>query len=376
MMDTLELAKALIARPSVTPQDAGCQEIIAERLGAAGFRAEPLRFGEVDNLWLRRGRGAPLLTFLGHSDVVPPGPEASWHSPPFEPVVRDGKLYGRGAADMKGSLAAMVTAVEAFLARHPDHEGSLAVLVTSDEEGPSVDGTARVVETLQGRGEAIDWCVVGEPSSERELGDTIKNGRRGSLSARLTVHGQQGHVAYPERADNPIHRMAPILAELVATRWDAGNAHFPPTSLQFSNIHAGTGANNVVPGELEALFNLRYSTELSSAQIRTRVEAILARHGLNYALEWELSGEPFLTPSGELVAATVAAVAEVAGREPRLSTAGGTSDGRFIAPTGAQVVELGPVNESIHKVDEHVAVADLPRLARMYTGLMERLLKG
>jgi len=270
----------------------------------------------------------------------------------------------------------MVTAVEAFLARHPDHEGSLAVLVTSDEEGPSVDGTARVVETLQGRGEAIDWCVVGEPSSERELGDTIKNGRRGSLSARLTVHGQQGHVAYPERADNPIHRMAPILAELVATRWDAGNAHFPPTSLQFSNIHAGTGANNVVPGELEALFNLRYSTELSSAQIRTRVEAILARHGLNYALEWELSGEPFLTPSGELVAATVAAVAEVAGREPRLSTAGGTSDGRFIAPTGAQVVELGPVNESIHKVDEHVAVADLPRLARMYTGLMERLLKG
>lgn len=371
---TLELARELVRRPSVTPDDAGCQALLAERLAPLGFRIEPMPFGAVRNLWARRGGEGPLLCFVGHTDVVPPGPREAWRHDPFEPVVEDGFLYGRGAADMKGSLAAMVTACERFLARQPDHRGSIAFLVTSDEEGPAVDGTVRVVETLAARGERIDWALVGEPTAEREAGDVVKNGRRGSLSGRLRVLGRQGHVAYPDKADNPIHRFAPALAELVAARWDEGNEHFPPTTFQVSNLRAGTGAGNVIPGELEAWFNFRYSTETTAEALRERVEATLARHGLRYELAWEHAGAPFLTPEGELLEAVRAAVAAVTGRAPRLSTSGGTSDGRFIAPTGAQVVELGPCNATIHQVDERVGVDELERLSRMYEAVLERLL--
>ncbi len=371
---TLKLAKALIARPSVTPEDAGCQALLMARLKPLGFHEECLRFGEVDNLWARRGTQPPLFVFAGHTDVVPPGPRDQWQSDPFSPEVRDGLLYGRGAADMKSSLAAMVTACERFVAAHPRHRGSIAFLVTSDEEGPAVDGTRRVVESLQARGESIEWCLVGEPSSRERLGDVIKNGRRGSLGGRLRIRGVQGHIAYPHLARNPIHLFAPALAELCALEWDAGNAFFPPTSFQVSNIHAGTGADNVIPGELEVLFNFRYSTETTAEKLRATVEGVLERHGLDYTLDWRLSGEPFLTPAGALVESTRAAVREVTGREPVLSTDGGTSDGRFIAPTGAQVVELGPLNATIHKIDECVAVADLDTLSLLYERILIKLL--
>jgi succinyl-diaminopimelate desuccinylase len=371
---TTRLAIELIRRPSVTPEDGGCQQIIAARLAAIGFRIEAMPFDGVTNLWARRGDASPLLAFAGHTDVVPPGPLDQWRSPPFSPEVRDGFLYGRGAADMKGSLAAMVTACEAFVAANPRHRGSIAFLLTSDEEGPATDGTVKVVETLKGRGERIDWCVIGEPTSLKQAGDVIKNGRRGSLTGRLRVQGVQGHVAYPHLADNPIHRASAALAELCAITWDRGNAHFPPTTFQISNIHAGTGADNVIPGELEAVFNFRYSTELDQAALQRRVEELLERHGLRYTLDWRLSGEPFLTPAGELVEATRAAIRDVDGLETNLSTSGGTSDGRFIAPTGAQVIELGPVNATIHKLDECVAVADLERLSAQYRRILERLL--
>lgn len=371
---TLALAKALIARRSLTPEDAGCQALIAERLASLGFEIHHLRFGAVDNLWARRGRGAPLFAFVGHTDVVPTGPLSQWTSDPFTPAVRDGYLYGRGAADMKSSVAAFVTAIEDFVATNPEHRGSIAVLVTSDEEGPAVDGTVKVIEWLSARGERIDYALVGEPSCVEALGDTIKNGRRGSLTGRLTVLGTQGHVAYPERALNPIHALAAPLAELCATRWDDGNAHFPPTSFQISNVHAGTGADNVIPGEIELTFNFRFSTASTEAQLRERVEAILRRHGLSYRLAWTLSGAPFLTPAGKLVDAVRAAVHATVGRTPALSTGGGTSDGRFIAPTGAEVVELGPLNASIHKLDERIRVADLPALSAIYRRTLETLL--
>jgi len=371
---TLELAMDLMRRPSVTPDDAGCQPLMAERLAAIGFAVEPMRFGDVDNLWARRGGDGPLLCFAGHTDVVPPGPLEQWQSPPFAPEIRDGVLYGRGACDMKGSLAAMVTAAERFVAAHPDHRGSIAFLITSDEEGPSVDGTVRVIEALSARGERIDYALVGEPSSKSRLGDVIKNGRRGSLNGTLTVHGKQGHVAYPQLADNPVHRAAAALAELGAEEWDRGNDHFPPTSFQISNIQAGTGAENVIPGELRVRFNLRFSTELTEAVIRDRITAILDRHGLDYHIDWRLSGNPFLTPAGELVAATRAAIEAETGHATTLSTTGGTSDGRFIAPTGAQVVELGPINATIHKIDERVGVDELDSLSAIYQGILERLL--
>jgi succinyl-diaminopimelate desuccinylase len=374
MSATVELAQALIARRSVTPDDAGCQALLAERLARAGFVIEPMRFGVVDNLWARRGTAAPLFVFAGHTDVVPPGPLADWHSDPFAPVIRDGCLYGRGAADMKSSIAAMVTACERFLQTHADHRGSIAFLLTSDEEGPSVDGTVKVVEALTARGERIDWCLVGEPSSRAVTGDVIKNGRRGSLNGVLRVHGQQGHVAYPQLADNPIHRAAPALAELATVIWDAGNEHFPPTSFQISNIQAGTGAENVIPGELEVVFNLRFSTESTVESLQSRVTEILSRHGLNYALQWRLSGQPFLTPAGELVEAARSAIRAVAGMDTELSTSGGTSDGRFIAPTGAQVVELGPLNATIHKTNECVTVSELDTLSGIYEKILDLLL--
>ncbi len=374
MSETIELAKALIGRASVTPDDAGCQPLIADRLRAIGFSIESLRFGEVDNLWARRGTAAPLFVFAGHTDVVPPGPLADWHSDPFTPSTRDGCLYGRGAADMKSSIAAMVTACERFIGRHAGHRGSIAFLLTSDEEGPSVDGTVRVIEHLKARGEQIDWCLVGEPSSRNRTGDVIKNGRRGSLNGVLRVHGQQGHVAYPQLADNPVHRAAAALAELVAAEWDAGNAYFPPTTFQISNINAGTGAENVIPGELKILFNLRFSTESSPESIQSRVLAILDRHGLDYSIDWKISGLPFITPAGELVDAARRAIHSVTGLETELSTSGGTSDGRFIAPTGAQVVELGPLNATIHKTNECVNLADLDTLSSIYERILEQLL--
>jgi succinyl-diaminopimelate desuccinylase len=368
------IAIELIRRRSVTPSDAGCQVFIGEQLRGLGFRLEPMRFGEVDNLWARRGKGAPLLCFAGHTDVVPPGPLDQWIADPFHPEIRDGMLYGRGAADMKGSLAAMLVAVERFIREQPEHSGSIAFLLTSDEEGPATDGTRRVVETLQARGERIDWCVVGEPSSSEKLGDTIKNGRRGSLNGRLLVQGIQGHVAYPHLAQNPIHLAAPALAELCAEVWDQGNVSFPPTSFQVSNIHAGTGADNIIPGELEILFNLRFSTETSPEAIQRRIENILIKHELIYKLAWRLSGLPFLTREGRLVSAARQAVHEVCGFAPELSTSGGTSDGRFIAPTGAEVIELGPCNKTIHKLNECVAVSDLQTLAEIYYRLLGTLL--
>ncbi|MCU0971342.1 MAG: succinyl-diaminopimelate desuccinylase [Gammaproteobacteria bacterium] len=374
MSDTLELAVDLIRRPSVTPEDAGCQRLVADRLAALGFRIEPMRFGDVDNLWARRGTADPVFCFAGHTDVVPPGPIERWISPPFEPTVREGRLYGRGAADMKGSLAAMITATEAFVAERPRHAGSIAFLLTSDEEGPAVDGTVKVVEALEARGEKLRWCLVGEPTSTERVGDVVKNGRRGSLNGRLTVYGRQGHVAYPHLAENPLHTFAPVLAALVAEEWDRGNAHFPPTTFQVSNLDAGTGAENVIPGELTALFNFRFSTELDEATIRRRVEALLDRGGFRYALAWRLSGSPFLTPAGELVEAARAAVHSVQDLEAELSTSGGTSDGRFIAPTGAQVLELGPLNATIHQVNECVGVADLEALHAIYLETLRRLL--
>ena len=371
---TLQLARALIARSSVTPDDAGCQQLLAERLAQLEFNIEHLRYGDVDNLWARRGTSAPLFVFAGHTDVVPTGPESDWSSPPFTPTIKDGMLYGRGAADMKGSIAAMLTACERFTARHPNHQGSIAFLITSDEEGPAVDGTVKVVELLQQRKEAIRWCLVGEPTSTNQVGDVIKNGRRGSLNGRLVVHGQQGHVAYPQLARNPIHLVAPALTELCAITWDNGNDHFPPTTFQISNIHGGTGATNVIPGKLTIDFNFRFSTEVTDAQLQTRVQALLNKHNLEYDLQWSLSGQPFLTPAGELVEATRQAVQQVCGYQAELSTSGGTSDGRFIAPTGAQVLELGPLNATIHKVNECVSVNDLEVLSQIYERILERLL--
>ena len=374
MTDALELTRALISCPSVTPADAGCQALMTERLAASGFSIETLQFGSVTNLWARRGDARPVLCFAGHTDVVPTGPLEEWRSDPFTPVIRDGVLYGRGAADMKSGLAAMVTATEEFVAAHPDHRGSIAFLITSDEEGPSVDGTKRVVEALKARGETIDWCIVGEPSSGQSVGDTIKIGRRGSLSGRLTVHGVQGHVAYPQLAENPVHTLAPALAELTARTWDAGDAFFQPTTFQISNLNAGTGAPNVIPGELKARFNLRYSPVQTVEVLKKTVEDILARHGVRHTIEWYVSGEPFYTPPGELSQAAVDAITAVTGAAPQLSTGGGTSDGRFIAPLGAQVVELGVTNATIHKVNECVRVEEIGLLHRMYRGVLERLL--
>ncbi|WP_256646732.1 succinyl-diaminopimelate desuccinylase [Thermomonas paludicola] len=374
MSDVLQLARALIARPSITPDDAGCQQLIAERLRTAGFTIEHLRFGEVDNLWATHGSGGPVLALLGHTDVVPPGPREAWASDPFTPEVRDGVLYGRGAADMKGSVAAFVVALERFVAAHPDHPGTVALLLTSDEEGDAIDGVRKVADAFRRRGQQIDWCITGEPSSKTVLGDLLRVGRRGTLSATLTVRGIQGHVAYPDKARNPIHQAMPALAQLVARKWDQGYESFPPTSLQISNLHAGTGANNVIPGELQALFNLRYNPHWNAAQLEAECEAVLRDHGLDFAIHWHRGGEPFHTPEGPLRAAARAVLAGVAGMAPEESTGGGTSDARFIAPLGAQCIEVGPVNASIHKVDEHVRVADLEALPQLYDRLLQRLL--
>jgi succinyl-diaminopimelate desuccinylase len=371
---TIELAQELIRRSSVTPEDEGCQALLAERLSSLGFRAEQMNFGEVSNLWLRRGAEGPVFAFAGHTDVVPTGPEGKWTYPPFAAEIQNGMLHGRGSCDMKGSIAAMATACERFIESHPDHRGSIAFLITSDEEGPAVDGTVRVVEVLESRNEKIDWCLVGEPTSSATVGDVIKNGRRGSLGARLVVKGRQGHVAYPQLAINPIHRFAPALAELTNQEWDEGNDFFPPTTFQISNINAGTGATNVVPGELEVLFNFRFSTEVTDAELRKRVEDILDAHELDYEIEWNLSGNPFLTPEGELVDAMVSGIEKVMGIKTELSTSGGTSDGRFIAPTGAQVVELGPLNATIHQVDERVSLQELDDLSAIYEKILEHLL--
>jgi succinyl-diaminopimelate desuccinylase len=374
--DTLRLTEQLIERASVSPTDGGCQALMIERLEAIGFAVERLRFGPVDNFWAKRGSGGPVFCFAGHTDVVPSGPLDEWRSDPFVPVIRDGLLYGRGAADMKSGLAAMVTACEEFVARNPAHRGTIAFLITSDEEGPSVDGTRRVVEVLRERKENIDWCLVGEPSSETALGDTIKIGRRGSLSGRLTVHGVQGHIAYPQFADNPVHAVAPALAELAARTWDHGNEHFQPTTFQVSNISAGTGAPNVIPGELKARFNLRFSTEQTVDGLKTVVAEILRRHAVKYTLDWFISGYPFLAVPGELSAAAIRAVQEQLHITPNLSTGGGTSDGRFIAPMGAQVIEIGVINATIHKVNECVRVEDVDALQRIYCRTLELLLKS
>lgn len=374
MSNTLELLKDLIRRPSVTPKDEGCQDVLATRLSPLGFSEERLDFADTQNLWLRRGQTKPLLVFLGHTDVVPPGPLEAWQSSPFEPTIRDGKLYGRGAADMKGGIAAFVSAVERFVNKHPDHHGSIAVMMTSDEEGIATHGVVKVVEVLEARDEKIDWCLVGEPSSDKKIGDVIRVGRRGSLCAKLTVQGIQGHVAYPELADNPIHTFAPALKALTEEVWDRGNAFFPPTSLQVSNIHGGTGAENIIPGSLEIQFNLRFCTELDEQKIKERTHAILDKHGFNYDLQWRLSGNPFLTARGELIDATHAAIKTVAGYETTDDTGGGTSDGRFVAPTGAQVIELGPLNETIHKVNENIALDDLEVLSSIYEQILANLL--
>lgn len=371
---TIALAKDLMARASVTPHDEGCQELMIARLEAIGFSVERMRFGEVDNFWARRGTEKPVLAFAGHTDVVPSGPEDQWHTPPFEPTIKDGYLYGRGAADMKGSLAAWVVALEEFVAQHPDHRGSLALLITSDEEGPFVDGTTRVIDTLEARGEKMDWCIVGEPSSTSTLGDVIKNGRRGSLTALISAKGIQGHVAYPHLVSNPIHKVAPALAELASTTWDEGNDFFPPTSFQIANINGGTGASNVVPGHVDIMCNFRYSTELTADDLTTRVEAILDAHQVEYDIHWTYNGLPFLTSSGALVDACRDSIKAVTGTQTQLSTAGGTSDGRFIAPTGAQVVELGPCNATIHKLNECVKVSDLEELTLVYQGVLTRLM--
>lgn len=374
MTPTLQLAVDLIARPSVTPEDEGCQAFMMERLAAIGFNNEPLRFGDTDNFWSRKGDSQPVVCFAGHTDVVPTGPEANWDNPPFEPKIIDGMLHGRGAADMKGSLAAFLVATERFVEKYPNHKGSIAYLITSDEEGPAHNGTVKVIETLEARNEKIDMCVVGEPSSTTLVGDVIKNGRRGSLGCVLTVKGKQGHVAYPHLAKNPVHMAAPALAELAAEKWDDGNDFFPATSFQISNINSGTGATNVIPGTCEVVFNFRFSTELTAEILQERTEAILNKHGLDYDIDWKLSGQPFLTDKGALVEAAVAAIKNVTGRDTELSTSGGTSDGRFIAPTGAQVVELGPINATIHQVNEHVSADDLNTLTDIYEAMLVELL--
>ncbi|GAA6145160.1 succinyl-diaminopimelate desuccinylase [Thalassolituus maritimus] len=374
MTPTLQLAVDLISRHSVTPEDAGCQALMMERLAAIGFNNEPLRFGDTDNFWARKGDSQPVVCFAGHTDVVPTGPEENWDNPPFEPKIIDGMLHGRGAADMKGSLAAFLVATERFVEKHPNHKGSIAYLITSDEEGPAHNGTVKVIETLEARNEKIDMCVVGEPSSTTLVGDVIKNGRRGSLGCVLTVKGKQGHVAYPHLAKNPVHIAAPALAELAAEKWDDGNDFFPATSFQISNINAGTGATNVIPGTCEVVFNFRFSTELTAEILQERTEAILKKHGLEYDIDWKLSGQPFLTDKGALVEAAVAAIKNVTGRDTELSTSGGTSDGRFIAPTGAQVVELGPINATIHQVNEHVSADDLNTLTDIYEAMLVELL--
>jgi succinyl-diaminopimelate desuccinylase len=371
---TIDLLCDLIRCRSVTPDDAGCQALLRARLEAAGFSCETLQFNDVTNLWARRGSEGPVLCFAGHTDVVPPGDEARWGSDPFEPTFRDGLLFARGAADMKSGLAAMIVAVEEFLDAHPDHPGSLAFLITSDEEGRARDGTLQVMKTLSGRDEHIDWCVLGEPSSQRDLGDIVRIGRRGSLSGILTVKGVQGHVAYPQLADNPIRRFAPVLAELHGIHWDDGNEFFPPTSFQVVDLRAGVGAPNVTPGELSARFNFRYSTEWTHETLQAKVESVFDAHDIDYELRWHLSGEPFLTKPGRLINTVHECVSEITGRSPELSTGGGTSDGRFISPAGTDVVELGPVNASIHKVDEHVSVADVMTLTAMYRRIMERML--
>jgi succinyl-diaminopimelate desuccinylase len=373
-LSTLDLCQQLIRRDSISPVDKGCQTLLCAELETLGFAIEQMPFGDVSNFWARRGQSGPLLCFAGHTDVVPAGDPAHWQSAPFEPTIKDGKLYGRGSADMKGSLAAMVTACRRFIAAHPDHQGSIAFLITSDEESVAIDGTKRVIETLEGRGEKITWCVVGEPSSTTRTGDVLRNGRRGSLNGTLTVRGQLGHVAYPHLATNPIHAFLPALTELAAVEWDRGNAYFPPTSFQISNLHSGTGANNVIPGTMEALFNFRFCTEVTEAELRARVEAIFDKHYRDYSVVWQLSGQPFLTGEGALVNAVKDSVREVMGFETELSTGGGTSDGRFIAPTGAEVVELGPVNATIHKVDEHVALEELDNLEALYQRVLEKLL--
>lgn len=374
MNETLALSKALINRQSVTPEDAGCQQLLCDRLEPLGFTAEHMRFEDVDNIWLRRNSGRPLLCFAGHTDVVPTGPLEQWDSNPFEAEVRDGLLYGRGAADMKSSIAAFTVASERFVKDFPNHKGSIAYLITSDEEGPSINGTVKVIETLEARQEKIDWCLVGEPSSKTTLGDVIKNGRRGSLNGYLTVKGQQGHVAYPHLADNPVHLVAPMLNELTGMEWDKGNEFFPPTTFQVSNINSGTGATNVIPGTVDIIFNFRFSNEVTAEALKARVIALLDKHALQYEINWVLSGVPFLTPEGELVAAAVESIKEVTGTDTELSTSGGTSDGRFIAPTGAQVLELGPRNATIHQINECIEVDDLEPLEEIYYQIMKKLL--
>ncbi len=363
---TIALAQSLIERPSVTPEDFGCQQLMSERLAKLGFTNESMVFEDTTNLWSRRGSRGPVFCFAGHTDVVPAGKLESWNTPPFDPVIADGMLYGRGAADMKGSLAAMIVATERFVADHPNHLGSIAFLITSDEEGPFINGTTRVIDTLEARNEKIDYCIVGEPSSTSTLGDVVKNGRRGSISGELTIHGKQGHVAYPEHVINPIHKAMSALAELSEMHWDNGNEYFPPTSFQLSNIQSGTGATNVVPGHLTALFNLRYSTELTAEMIVQKVEALLSQHQLNYDIKWVFNGQPFITEPSTLVDSVVSAIETCCKITPILSTSGGTSDGRFIAPTGAQVVELGPCNATIHQVNECVSVNDLILLTDVY----------
>ncbi|NUS60225.1 MAG: succinyl-diaminopimelate desuccinylase [Lysobacter sp.] len=376
MSDVLALTKALIENTSVTPEDAGCQALLASRLEKAGFACEALRFGEVDNLWATHSGNdeGPVLVFLGHTDVVPSGPVEAWTTHPFVPIERNGMLYGRGAADMKGSVAAFVVALEQFVAEHPDHRGTVAMLVTSDEEGDAIDGVRRVADVFRERGQRIDWCVTGEPSSKAKLGDLLRVGRRGTLSATMTVRGIQGHVAYPDKARNPIHQAVPALAELVARKWDDGYETFPPTSLQISNVHAGTGANNVIPGELQVLFNLRFNPHWTAAELERECEMVLDAHQLEYAIHWHRGGEPFFTPEGPLREAAREVLAKIAGAAPEESTGGGTSDARFIAPLGAQCVEIGPVNATIHKVDEHVSLADLDALPGLYLALMRRLM--
>ena len=374
MTATLDLTCALISKKSVSPKDMGCQALLAERLEKMGFSIEKMPFGQVSNFWARRGTEAPLLCFAGHTDVVPAGDLKQWQSEPFQPEVRDGRLFGRGAADMKGSIAAMVTACERFITDNPEYPGSIAFLITSDEESIAVDGTRRVIETLQARNESIDYCIVGEPSSNEVLGDIIRNGRRGSLNGTLTVHGTEGHVAYPDLASNPIHHFMPALAELCAVEWDQGNDYFPPTSFQISNIHAGEGTNNVVPGEMKALFNFRFSTEVTSELLQQQTEAIFNRHYSDYSIEWQLSGNPFITEEGILTEAVKQAIYTVTRVETELSTGGGTSDGRFIAPAGAQVVEIGPCNKTIHKANEEVLVDDLERLSQIYEAILAKIL--
>lgn len=372
---SLELAKALISRPSVTPDDQNCQQLLAERLQKIGFTVEELHFDDTKNVWLRRGTQAPVFCFAGHTDVVPTGPVEKWDSPPFEPTECEGRLYGRGAADMKTSIACFVTACERFVAEHPDHQGSIALLITSDEEGDALDGTTKVVDVLKARGELIDYCIVGEPTAVDKLGDMLKNGRRGSLSGNLTVKGKQGHIAYPHLAINPVHTFAPALLELTQEVWDEGNEYFPPTSFQISNINGGTGATNVIPGELNVKFNFRFSTESTEEGLKQRVHAILDKHGVQYDLQWSCSGQPFLTQAGKLTDVAREAIAEICGVEAELSTTGGTSDGRFIKAIAKELIELGPSNATIHQINENVRLDDIPKLSAVYEGMLKRLLK-